>query len=154
MKIVPIDTFTSIFEDPSNGSKATTYVPSSSLRITSGFLTSIFFALLVYSVLIEVNLNKKKADKLITSGTYALTRHPGVLWLLFYYIFGALLFANIELLIAGIVWSIANIFYVYLQEKLVFHKIFNNYDLYAITTPMLLPNIKSAKKCIKTLTGG
>jgi len=123
-------------------------------RIISGLFTLIFLFLLVYSVVIEVNKKREEDEKLITTGTYALTRHPGVIWFLLYYLFGSILFANYDILIAGLVWSIANVIYVLLQEKLVFNKIFDNYDVYTKTTPMLLPNITSIRKCIKTLNGG
>jgi len=131
-----------------------TYTIGLSYRILAGTFTLVFLILLVYSVLIEVNKNNDPDNKLITTGTYALSRHPGVIWLLLYYVFGSLLFTNVLLLIAGIVWSIVNIIYVILQERLIFNKIFNDYDLYVETTPMLLPNINSIKKCINTLNGG
>ena len=123
-------------------------------RIIAGVLSLMFLLLLIYSVLIEVNKKRDISEKLITTGTYALSRHPGVIWFAFYYIFGSIMFANVEILIAGIIWSIINIIYVLLQEKLVFNKMFENYDLYRETTPMLWPNVKSIKRCITTMNGG
>lgn len=123
-------------------------------RIVSGFLTIVFLFLLVYSVGIEVNKKRDEKDKLLTTGTYALTRHPGVIWFLLYYVFGALMFANMTILIAGIIWSFVNVIYVLLQEKVIFNKIFDNYDMYIKTTPMLFPTVKSVKRCVHTLNGG
>lgn len=124
------------------------------VRVLSGIVAVAFLILLIYSVLIEVNKKRSEKEKLLTTGTYALSRHPGVIWFLFYYIFGSVLFANTEILVAGIIWSITNIIYVLLQEKLVFNKLFENYDKYRKTTPMLFPTIKSIKRFMTTKSGG
>lgn len=123
------------------------------LRVISFIFTMLFLLLMIYSIVIEVS--KNNADKkLITTGTYSLTRHPGVLWFFLYYMFGGILFANFMILIAGIVWTIVNIFYVYLQEVLVFKHIFDNYHDYKTTTPMIIPNKSSLLQCLKTIHGG
>lgn len=131
-----------------------TYAISNVWRFASGFFTLVFFSLLFYSVVIEVNKKRDEKEKLLTTGTYALSRHPGVLWFMLYYVFGSILFASTEILIAGLIWSFVNVIYVLLQEKLIFHKLFKNYGMYVKTTPMLLPTSNSFKKCITTLNGG
>lgn len=131
-----------------------TYQLDIRLRILFGVLGLMFLFFLVYSVVIEVRRNSDKESKLVTSGTYALSRHPGVLWLFFYYVFGSLFFANIDILIAGIVWTFINVIYVVIQEKLIFNKIFSDYEHYKNSTPMLLPTVSSVKKCLDTLDGG
>lgn len=131
-----------------------TYQMEFGLRLLFGAIGLMFLFFLVYSVLIEVKKNGKKDNQLVTSGTYALSRHPGVLWLFFYYLFGSLFFANIDILIAGIVWSLINVLYVVIQEKVIFSRIFSNYENYKEETPMLLPTIRSIKKCLTTLDGG
>lgn len=110
----------------------------------------IFFLLLVYSVFIEVGVKTYKAKnefKLVTSGTYALTRHPGVSWFLLLYVSAWLLFQNQFLLYAGLIWTGVNILYVFIQERFIFIKIFDNYKEYQVSTPMIIPNYKSIKKC-------
>ena len=131
-----------------------TYEMDLRLRILFGLLGLIFLYFLVYSVIIEVRRNRKFKNKLVTSGTYALSRHPGVLWLFFYYLFGSMFFANIDILIAGLIWTFINIIYVVIQEKVIFTKIFSNYENYKESTPMLLPTVSSIKKCFRTLNGG
>jgi len=131
-----------------------TYDMELGLRILFGLIGLLFLFFLVYSVLFEVRKNINSKSKLVTSGTYALSRHPGVLWLFFYYVFGSLFFANIDILIAGIVWSLINIVYVVIQEKVIFSKIFSDYESYKESTPMLLPTMTSIKKCLNTLNGG
>lgn len=134
--------------------KGQTYQMDFGLRILFGAIGLIFLFFLVYSVLIEVKKNRTKNNPLVTSGTYALSRHPGVLWLFFYYVFGSLFFANIDILIAGIVWSLINVIYVVIQEKVIFPRIFSDYENYKEVTPMLLPTVSSIKKCLGTLDGG
>ena len=100
--------------------------------------------LLIYSLFLEIPFVKTYAkmqhnNELVKTGTYALCRHPGVLWfgfsfLFFFYTTGAVL-----LIPAGIIWTSADVFYVYLQEKLIFYKIFPGYKVYVNTTPMLIP---------------
>ncbi len=122
-------------------------------RIIGLLLAITFLLLTIYSVVIEVSKNNDD-KQLITSGTYALNRHPGVLWLFLYYFFGSFFFADYMILIAGIVFTIVNIIYVHLQEMLIFKHIFENYDEYKKTTPMILPTKSSLQKCIKTINGG
>ncbi len=125
-----------------------------SYRIISLILAILSFLLLIYSVFIEVGENTykyKNKYKLITTGTYALSRHPGVLWFLFVYLFIGVYFQNYYILFAGLIWTCINIIYVWIQERFIFIKIFDNYAGYIKTTPMLLPNFKSLERCITTL---
>lgn len=131
-------------------SRFTSNIP---VLILSGTLTITFLILLIYSVVYEVGV-KNKEGKLVTTGTYAICRHPGVIWFLLYYVFGSIVFGSTEILVAGIIWSVANIIYVILQEKLVFNKIFDGYENYVKITPMLLPNRNSIKRFNNTLNGG
>ena len=131
-----------------------TYFIDFRLRVLFGIIGLLFLFFLFYSVVIEVRKNRKQDNKLVTSGTYALSRHPGVLWLFFYYVFGSLFFANIDILIAGVVWSFINVVYVIVQEKVIFNQLFSDYENYKETTPMILPTMSSIKKCLVTLDGG
>jgi protein-S-isoprenylcysteine O-methyltransferase Ste14 len=131
-------------------------IPSISYINWYGFFSIIAIVslmLLIYSVFIEVGRKTYKVENehsLVTSGTYALTRHPGVLWMLLLYIFGAIFFQNLLAIYAALIWTLANIIYVTIQERFIFHKIFDNYDKYRETTPMILPNFQSIEKFITT----
>ncbi len=123
------------------------------LRIFFGVLMVLFSLLLLYSVFVEIGieayaLNNK--NNLVTTGTYSLSRHPGVLWFLFLYVSAFLVFQNYYLLYAGLIWTVSNIGYVYLQERFVFHKLFDNYESYIKSTPMLFPNFQSIERFITT----
>ena len=127
---------------------------SYTLRVVALSLALIFLFLLIYSVFIEVGKKTyqyKNQNILITTGTYALSRHPGVLWFLFVYLFGAIYFQNTFVLYAGLIWTVINIIYVYIQERFIFTKLFDNYGSYIQTTPMILPSYQSIEKCITTL---
>ncbi len=126
---------------------------NSLFRAISLVLAVISLILLIYSVFIEVGhktYKLKNEHSLVTNGTYALTRHPGVLWMLLLYIFGAIFFQNLLAIYAALIWTLANIVYVTIQERLIFHKIFDNYDKYRESTPMLFPSYQSIGKFITT----
>lgn len=115
-------------------------------------LFAVSMSLLIYSVFYEVGFKNtyqsKTSFNLVTNGTYKLTRHPGVIWLLFVFISIAIMFQNIYMLMAGGVWTLTNCFYVLLQEKFIFTKVFDGYKDYQKNTPMILPNITSIKNTL------
>ncbi len=111
--------------------------------------------LLIYSLFIEIPLSTTyvttTASKLVTSGTYALVRHPGVLWLALVFISLLLLFPSGILLLATIVWLGADVFLVFVQDRVLFPKMFADYSDYRRRTPFLIPNGASFKACLRTL---
>jgi len=111
--------------------------------------------LLIYSLFIEIPFRQTYAeggvgDRLVTTGTYALSRHPGVLWL------GLLLIALILvshvrlLLIAAPVWFLMDLFYVWVQDVHYFPRMFPKYRQYQQETPMVVPTGKSIVTCLQT----
>lgn len=122
-----------------------------SLRIFFGAMMILFLILLMYSVVIEVGKNTYQYDDkpvLVTSGTYAISRHPGVLWLFGFYLSLGFLLGHTGLLLASILFTLTNIFYVYLQERFIFGHIFHGYHTYQQTTPFIIPTTKSLKAFI------
>lgn len=112
--------------------------------------------LLAYSLFIEIPFRstyaeKRIGNKLVTTGTYALVRHPGVLWLALVYLSLALLFPSTTLFLAIIIWLVMDIIYVILQEKLFFLKMFPNYPDYQHRTPFLIPTRQSISACLKSI---
>jgi len=112
--------------------------------------------LLVYSIFLEIPFKQTYAmngvgDKLVKTGTYALVRHPGVLW------FGLFLTALIVvsrsklLLIAAPLWFLLDVSWVWIQERLYFNQMFPGYEQYRRETPMLIPTRESITRCMKTL---
>jgi len=128
------------------------------VRIVSGVAFIVFLMLLIYSLFLELPFVKtygkcNHKHELVDTGTYALCRHPGVIWFGFMFLFMFLTTGIKILVIAGLVWTICDIIYVFYQEKYIFKKLFPNYTDYIKSTPMLIPNKKSIKKFIMTLMG-
>lgn len=112
--------------------------------------------LLVYSLAIDIPfqstyLAPDASSRLITTGTYALTRHPGVLWLTVFLI--GLFIANrsLALFVAIPVWLGLDVLHVWLQDRYFFPKQFPDYGTYQQRTPMLIPNRSSIDRCVQTL---
>jgi protein-S-isoprenylcysteine O-methyltransferase Ste14 len=124
---------------------------------TIGIVLSIIFTLLlVYSLLIEIPfkrtyLERGAGSRLVTTGTYALVRHPGVLWLILFLI-GVFLATGVKtLLIAVPVWGLMDIIYILVQDRYYFPKQFGEaYGRYQNEVPMLIPTKRSIRQCFKT----
>ena len=112
--------------------------------------------LLVYSVLIEIPLVKTYGhagvgDRLIRTGTYALVRHPGVIWYALFLLSLVLITRSVTLLVAAPVWLLMDVLYVVIQERFFLQRMFPAYEQYRHQTPMLIPTRRSIVDCFKTL---
>lgn len=119
-------------------------------------LLLISLALLIYSLFIEIPFQStytenRTGSKLTSTGTYALVRHPGVLWLALVYLALALLFPSTMLFLAVTIWLITDIIVVTLQDKLLLPKIFPDYHEYQKQTPFLIPTRQSISAFLKTM---
>lgn len=128
------------------------------LRIVAWIGLAIFLSLLLYSVLIEIPLRNKSSHLnpdnnriLIDTGTYALTRHPGVLWFAGTAICMILLHPSRLTLAAGVIWTVLNILLVWIEDSHFFPFVFSGYLHYKKRTPFLWPNRKSLQRCILTV---
>ena len=120
------------------------------------FLAFISFLLLVYTLFFaipfrETYVTAKMQPEVCSTGVYALSRHPGVLWFMGFYLFLWLAFPNPLLLSGGILFSLLNLFYILLQDRWIFMKTFPGYREYKKSTPFLFPTYQSCRRCIKTL---
>jgi protein-S-isoprenylcysteine O-methyltransferase Ste14 len=125
------------------------------LSILGWIALPIFVYLLVYSLILELPMRETYSvagvsGRLVKTGTYALTRHPGAIW----YVLGmiSLLLASRSVVLLALVpvWSILEILHVIVQDRLVFVKMFPEYSQYQRETPMLIPTRRSLAACIKT----
>lgn len=128
------------------------------LRLSFLILFILFVLLLLYSLFLEVPFKKTYGKKehnmdLVDTGTYALCRHPGVLWFALVFITFFLGTGRSDLFLAGAVWTVMDIFYVVLQEVTIFPKMFKDYGKYQETTPFLRPTIQSIKRMFQTIGG-
>ncbi len=118
-------------------------------------VVGVFGFMLVYSIFCEIPFAKTYVhsgygDQLITSGTYALCRHPGVVWFALF-LLGLLLATRSRLLLlAAPTWLAADVLYVWAEEKFYLEKVFTHYKEYQQETPMLLPTLRSIRRCLRT----
>jgi len=127
-----------------------------SIKLSAGLAWFLSLCLLIYSLFLELPFvktygKKEHSNKLVDTGTYALCRHPGVLWFGLMFLFFFLLTGAKLILLAGIIWTGLDVLHVYIQEKLFFPKMFPEYSLYMKETPMLIPTVYSIKKCLSTI---
>jgi len=120
-----------------------------------GLLTLSLF-LLIYSLFINLPFRKTYiatgvSDKLITTGLYALVRHPWIHCFTLLMLSLILVSKSSLLLIAAPIFILLNILLVVIQDKFFFGRMFAGYDRYRKETPMLLPNRKSISACISSL---
>jgi len=113
-------------------------------------------SLLVYSLFLEIPFRRTYAangvgDRLVETGTYALVRHPGVLWLALFLLGLVLVSRSRLLLLATPVWLLMDVLYVCVQERFLFRKMFPGYEQYQQETPMLIPTRESMARCLRTL---
>jgi len=131
-----------------------------SVAISAYALSAIWFLLLVYSLFVEIPLRAAYLDSSaglvpVTTGTYALSRHPGVLWwgLFLLSLFGAT--GRLWLAAAAPLWSLANAGYSGVQERLSYRDRFGeNYPLYvayAKSVPMVVPTPSTMRRCMQTV---
>ncbi len=118
-------------------------------------LLAISFCLLIYSLFINLPFRKTYlatgvSDRLITTGLYALVRHPGVHWFILTLLSLVLVSRSSLLLIAVPIWIMLDIALVIIQDRFFFGKMFDGYDKYQQATPMLVPNRQSTNVFINS----
>jgi protein-S-isoprenylcysteine O-methyltransferase Ste14 len=114
---------------------------------------------MVYSLFLEIPFKQTyiaegAGNKLVTTGTYALTRHPGVLWYALMLI--SLIFVSKRqlMLLAAPIWLFMDVLYVWIQDRFFFPQMFPDYGCYQRETPMLIPNRASLSRCFTTFAEG
>jgi protein-S-isoprenylcysteine O-methyltransferase Ste14 len=117
----------------------------------------IALSMLIYSLYINLPFAKTYVatgigDKLITSGLYALVRHPGVHWFSLLLLALVLVSSSRLMLIAAPIWVLLDIVLVAIQDRFFFGKMFAGYDNYRRQTPMLIPNRRSLSAFINSLS--
>jgi len=126
------------------------------LRIAGGFFSLVFFSLFIYSLLLEIPFSqtyvgKEGERRVVATGTYALVRHPGVIWFLLFHLSFVLVVGSRLLLIAVPFWTGMNIVLVTIEDKVFFLKTFgDSYRQYQQNVPFLVPTPGSIRQCIAT----
>lgn len=115
------------------------------LLVISGFL-------LIYSLFLELPLRQTYAadgtgDRLVKSGTYALVRHPGVLWLALLLVSIVLVSRSRLMVWAVPIWLGLDVLLVWFEEQFTLPCQFPEYVEYQQETPMLIPTLGSVRRC-------
>lgn len=128
-------------------------------RAVVGGAALFFLGLLLYTLFVALPLSptytpraSKAPPPLCTAGVYALCRHPGVLWLTGFYFSLWLALGSAVLLSAFAVFAALDIAYAGFQDVCTFPRMFAGYASYKTTTPFLLPNRRSIRRCLDTLS--
>lgn len=91
------------------------------------------------------NYRRNSKLELTTEGPYALSRHPGVYGYITF-IIGLILVSGSPLLLkSGLIWIMANLIYVFIQDRWIFPSLFTRYKEYRKQTPFIIPNIEGIK---------
>ncbi len=130
---------------------------SAAVSVPGGILAGVFALLLVYSLFLEIPfvsayVGRGGPARLMTRGTYALCRHPGVLWQAC--LLAALFLASGSLfLLAAIpLWTGLNLLCVVLEEKLLLGPRFGEeYRDYQKVSPMVIPTRQSIRRCLRSI---
>ena len=119
-------------------------------------LLPISLFMLIYSLFINLPFGKTYVatgvgDKLITSGLYALVRHPWVHGLTLLLLALILVSRSSLMLIATPIWVLVDIGLVAIQDRFFLGRMFTGYDNYRRETPMFIPNRRSINAFINSL---
>ena len=114
------------------------------LVITGWAVLALSLAQLVYSLFINLPFRKTYVERgvgeeLITTGLYAVVRHPGVYGLGTLMLAAAVVSGSRLLFAATPVWMAVDVIVVVIQDRVFFDRMYPGYPAYRKTTPMLIP---------------
>lgn len=124
------------------------------VRVIAGILALGFFVLLIYLTFITggrtnwKNKNPKKRwweKNLVTTGAYALCRHPSV-WVMLFFCLLLIPAANFDPWYATI-FSVCGLLLAMYEDINVFPVLMRGYNTYKDTTPFLFPTKESIRRC-------
>ena len=115
-----------------------------------------FLALLIYTLFFalpfeETYCEENKLRAAYTEGVYGLCRHPGVLWFAGAYLCMWGMFGGWRHGIYFLLMIFWNYLYIIFQDLWTFPQTFFNYREYQKTTPFLMTNRDSIKKCLYSI---
>ncbi len=124
------------------------------LSLVSWPLFIIFTLLFIYSILIEIPLKRRNLPKgggVVKTGTYALVRHPGLIFSSLFIVFLVLAARSWIFLIAAPIWMMMELIWVCIEDKFYFPRSIPGYEKYKEEVPMLFPTAYSFRRCIATI---
>ena len=117
--------------------------------------TGVFVLLFIYSVFIEISVHSWLLGfgkrQVVKTGSYAMCRHPGNIWLMFVMASLALATRSLWLSVTLPIWIAMDLVWVWIQEKFCFPELLPGYESYKREVPMLIPTWKSTRQAITTI---
>lgn len=111
------------------------------------FLAAVNLGMLVYTLFFAVPFQEAYVEgskqTICKEGVYALCRHPGVLFLAGAYLFLGLALGRPMMILAGFIFTVLNLIYIWIQDTYIFPVLFDGYEEYKTETPYLLPTLTS-----------
>ncbi len=126
------------------------------LRVIGGIFAAASGSLLVFSQFLEIPLSTsyKKVSgirRVIRTGTYALVRHPGVLWFFFLTLSLVPVTGSLAMCAAVPLWTALNVILVLVEDRVFFPRVFGRaYQDYKRRVPFLIPTSSSVRVFIAT----
>jgi len=113
-------------------------------------------SLLIHSLFISLPFRKTYmatgvGDRLITTGVYALVRHPGVIWFTLLMLSLIPVSGSRLLLVAAPTFILLDIVLVVIQDRFIFSRMFKEYEAYRRETPMLWPLRRSINAFLRSV---
>ena len=129
------------------------------LRIVFGVLAAVSFVLLTYSAFFagkrtrwgkqrEKNAARWWERELADTGLYAMCRHPSAVFFMILNV--SLIYAVNWTYYQAVIFAVAGLLLAYYEDRYVFPELIKGYDQYKRTTPFMLPNKESMRRCRET----
>jgi protein-S-isoprenylcysteine O-methyltransferase Ste14 len=132
------------------------FAPPLPVLVAAVLLALVSLFLLATSLFFELRRGGAEGGgrRLVTTGSYALTRHPGLLWLFAFHASLFLMTGSGLLLLALPIWTAANGLAILVEDRIIFPRIFGEaWKDYRSRVPFLLPTVESARLAWKTRWG-
>ncbi|MCL5274773.1 MAG: hypothetical protein M1434_08525 [Chloroflexi bacterium] len=99
---------------------------------------------------VSPGVGQSAVNRVVTSGTYALCRHPGVLWLGLFLVGTVLLVNSLEVVYTSVLWMLLDLVVVAIQDVVIFPRVLVGYTAYQRRTPFVIPNRASLSAAFKS----
>ena len=125
------------------------------LAVFFGTLSAVSLCLMIYALFFALpfgyTYKSAETQNVVSTGVYALCRHPGVVFFFFWYLFLWLATGKPLLFACAAVFTAMDVLHVWVQDRYLFPRSLTGYAAYQKTTPFLIPNRKSISAFFKTL---
>ncbi len=104
-------------------------------------LISIIYALFVNLPFLPTYIAPGLTQGLVATGWYGIVRHPGAYPFAGLMLSACLMFPSLLMITAAVVWVLIDLALIVFQDRVVFPRMFANYQDYCRQTPMLIPRL-------------